>query len=546
MKRPLWSWPWKLGAPALLLAALTGWIFLWTLTNPLGTAPDEPSHYAKAVAAGHGQVLGEPVPLARLRSFGVFSEDSLRQVRNAYRGFELPPELRITTNPPCAALQATVSAACLRQPLAVPPGRAESIVGAYPPLVYISEGVLTRAAWSVRSGYVFARFGSALISAALLAAATWLLLGDQGRPGRRPLVLAGTAVAVTPMVIFLGSQVGASGTELTGALACAAAALRLSREEQPPARVWWVAGVVMGVTALSRPMAPLWIVLAAALGVGRLSPRTAWHRLRGGGRPAAAAAAIVMLGLAGSVLWTQALSLRTPVLWGRLGHGLVIATETAAESMRQTIGVFGWQSVPLPTALYGLWTLLAGGLFLAAFVVGRWRDRALLAGGLLVVVVLYELLAAAVFIQNGFGMQGRYILPALVMLPLLSVEVLADRLPARLSARAAVAAAGVIAVSGAGQFAAWLTNSHRYAVGPDGPLWFFLRHPAWSPPGGWAPWTVLACVPMIAAFATARAAHRDAVAAAAPAVGPGSSPDPDSFQRDYIPLRTWHTRPTRR
>ncbi|WP_250280920.1 DUF2142 domain-containing protein [Frankia sp. CiP1_Cm_nod2] len=556
MKRPLWSWLRKPGAPALLLAALTGWIFLWALTNPLGTAPDEPSHYAKAVAAGRGQVLGEPVPLARLRSFGVFSEDSLRQVRNAYRGFELPAQLRITTSPPCTALDPEVSAACLRQATAVPPGRAESIVGAYPPLMYLSEGALTRAAWSVRSGYVFARFGSALVSAALLAAATWLLLGGQGRPGRRPLALAGIAAAVTPMVVFLGSQAGASGTELTGALACAAAALRLSRAEQPSARAWWVAGIAMAVTALSRPMAPLWIVLAAALGAGRLSPRTAWHRLREGGRPATAAAATVMLGLAGSVLWTQALSLRTPVLWGRLGHGLVLAAETAAESARQTVGVFGWQSVPLPTALYGLWALLAGGLFLAAFAVGRRRDRALLAGGLLVVVVLYELLAAAVFIQNGFGMQGRYILPALVMLPLLSVEVLADRLPAHLRARAATAAAGVIAVSGAGQFAAWLTNSHRYAVGPDGPLWFFLPQPAWSPPGGWTPWTALACIPMIVTFAAARAAHRDALAAAGatPAAGPGHGPrpgsgrpgpGPDSFRRDHIPLRTRPTRPTR-
>ncbi len=509
MKRPRRFYPRKLGAPALLLVALTGWIFLWTLTNPPGTAPDEPSHYAKAVAAGRGQVLGEHVPLAALQSFGVFGEDSLRQVRNAYRGFDVPVDLRATTSPPCTALHPDVSAACLRQPPAVPPGRVESIVGAYPPWLYISEGVLTWAAWSVGSGYLLARFGSALISAALLATAAWLLLDGQGQRGRRPLLLAGVAVAVTPMTIFLSSQVGASGAELAGALACGAAALRLSRADQPPARTWWIAGLALGVTALSRPMAPLWVALAVVIWIGRLRARTALYSLRGAGRPAATAAAIAVAGIAGSVIWTQALSLRTPVLWGRLGHGLVLAAESAADSARQTIGVFGWQSVPLPTVLYWLWGILAGGLFLAAFVVGRWRDRALLAGSLLVVVALYELLAAAVFIQNGFGMQGRYILPALAMLPLLSVEVLADRLPVRLSARAVVVAAGVIAVSGVGQFAAWVTNSHRYAVGPDGPLWF-LSHPAWSPHGGWALWTVLACVPVIVTFVAARTIYRDA------------------------------------
>ncbi|SBW18717.1 hypothetical protein FDG2_0792 [Candidatus Protofrankia californiensis] len=541
MKRPRPSYPRKLGASALLLAALTGWIFLWTLTNPPGTAPDEPSHYAKAVAAGRGQILGEHVPLATLQSFGVFNEDSLRQVRNAYRSFDVPADLRITTNPPCTALHPDVSAACLHQPPAVPPGRVESIVGAYPPWLYISEGVLTWAAWSVESGYLLARFGSALISAALLATAGWLLLDGRRERGQRPLLLAGVAVAVTPMMIFLSSQVGASGAELAGALACGAAALRLSRADQPPARTWWIAGIALGVTALSRPMAPLWVTLAVAIWIGRLCARTALHRLRGAGRPAATAAAIAMVGIAGSVLWTQALSLRTPVLWGRLGHGLALAAESAAAPARQTIGVFGWQSVLLPTVLYWLWVVLAGGLFLAAFAVGRWHDRALLAGSLLVVVVLYELLAATVFIQNGFGMQGRYVLPALVMLPLLSVEVLAERLPARLSARAAAVAAGVIAVSGVGQFAAWITNSHRYAVGPDGPLWF-LSHPAWSPPGGWALWTVLACVPMIITFAAARTVYRDA--------GTGSGPEPGfgpgSLRRDGAPLRTRNARATRR
>ncbi|WP_322755543.1 DUF2142 domain-containing protein [Frankia sp. Cas3] len=493
-------------APELLLSALFGWILLWALTNPPGTAPDEPSHYAKVVAAGHGDIVGATVPFAEIQALRAFNEDSLRQVRNAYRSFLLPTDLRVTTNPPCTALHLDASATCLRRPAVVPNGRVNSIVGAYPPWLYIPAGVLTRAAWSVQSGYVLARLGSAFVSAGLLGAGLWLLLGGQP-PDRirsqRPLLLAGFAVAVTPMVLFLSSQAGTSGAEVTGAIASIAAVLRLSRAQQPTARTWLVAGAVLATTALSRPLAPLWVAFAITIGIGRLGGPAVLMRVRGAGRPAAAAVTVVGAGIAATVLWTQALSLRTPVLWGRLGHGLAVAIGLAPQSARQAVGVFGWQSIPIPGAVYWLWGLLAAGLFLAAFALGGRRDRALLAGSLTVVVAGYELLAAAVFIQNGFGMQGRYVLPALVMLPLLSVEVLADRLPARLSGHAATVATGVIAMTAVSQFVAWVANSRRYAVGVDGPLWF-VSGSAWSPSGGWLVWLVLACLPVMMTFAAAR------------------------------------------
>ncbi len=566
MRRPRLSGARRNRAPELLLGALFGWILLWALTNPLGTAPDEPSHYAKVVAAGHGHILGAAVPFSEIQALRAFNEDSLRQVRNAYRSFLVPADLRVTTNPPCTALHRDASATCLRRPAVVPNGRINSIVGAYPPWLYIPEGILTRAGWSVQSGYILARLGSALISVGLLGAGLWLLLSGQPpdgtRPGerradrirnQRPVLLAGFAVAVTPMVLFLSSQAGTSGAEVTGAIASIAAVLRLSRAEQPTARMWLVAGAVLTTTALSRPLAPLWVAFAITIGIGRIGGRAVLGRVRAAGPPGAAAVAVTVTGLAATVLWTQSLSLRTPVLWGRLGHGLAVAVDLAPESARQAVGVFGWQSVPIPSAVYWLWGLLAAGLFLAAFAVGGWRDRALLAGSLAMVVATYELLAAAVFIQNGFGMQGRYILPALVMLPLLSVEVLAGRLPARLSGQSAAVATGVIAMTAVSQFFAWAANSRRYAVGVDGPLWF-VSGSAWSPPGGWLVWLVLACLPVTMTLAAARSsaavrigrpyspgAHR--YAATDPATEPATEPATDETdETDETENRT--TRPT--
>ena len=43
------------------------------------------------------------------------------------------------------------------------------------------------------------------------------------------------------------------------------------------------------------------------------------------------------------------------------------------------------------------------------------------------------------------------------------------------------------------QFAAWDTNSKRFAVGSNGPTWF-LSDARWSPPGGWGIWTAIAAL----------------------------------------------------
>jgi hypothetical protein len=84
-------------------------------------------------------------------------------------------------------------------------------------------------------------------------------------------------------------------------------------------------------------------------------------------------------------------------------------------------------------------------------------------------------------------LQGRYLLPIGVALPLLSGAVLADRAPRRLHAllRAAVVVIPVAAI--AVELLAWYINERRYAVGAGGPIAFFL-HAQWSPAGGWVMW----------------------------------------------------------
>ncbi|MGF7235823.1 MAG: DUF2142 domain-containing protein [Frankia sp.] len=469
-------------AAVAFVVIIVGWSLLWAGSNPPGAAPDEPSHYAKAAAAGTGELAGNPIPLADLERLHAFNPAALAQVRHAYRSFTVPRQLRVQTNPPCVAFRRQISAACLARPRPTPPGPVYSIVGAYPPWFYLSGGLLTRLAWSVRTGYLFARVGSALAAGLLLAGGVWLLLDRSRRPA---VLVAGLAVAVTPTSVFLASEVGASGAEALGAVASAAAFLRLSRPDPPRGAVWWTAGAVLGLTAATRPLAPVWVLFGLVIAVARLGVRPAVRRFRDGGRPAFGAAALAVAGGIASLGWTQVLGVRTAVQWGRLGHGIRQAWEVAPIVGRQTIAVFGWQDTYGPLALVRAWWLVGlAGPLLAFVVTRRRRERGVLLGAAAGAAGLYVVIAAAVFEQNGFGMQGRYILPALVMLPLLGAEVVAERQPVGRPRLVAAGAGVVIVFSGVGQLVAWWANSRRYAVGRGGPVWF-LPSAQWSPPGGW-------------------------------------------------------------
>ncbi len=470
-------------AAAMFVVVVTGWAVLWSASNPPGAAPDEPSHYVKAVAAGTGDLTGKAVPFANIQQLHAFSPASLRQVRHAYRSFTIPRRLRVATNPPCTAFRRRISGACYADPRPTPGGAVYSIAGAYPPWFYLPGGVLTRFAWSVRTGYLLARLGSALAAGLLLAGGMWIFLDRVRKPA---VLLAGMALAVTPMVVFLSSEVGASGAETLGAVASAAAFLRLSRLESVPSpAVWWVAGALFGLTSLTRPLAPVWVLFGLAVAVGRLGIRASWRRWRAGGRPAVGAVALAVLGMIGSLGWTQVFKVRTSVQWNHLGHGLWVAWRVVPTVGRQVVGVFGWQDTSGPDLLYRAWWV-AGivVLALAVLVACRWRDRLVVVGAAAVVCALYAIIAAAIFEQNGFGMQGRYILPALVMLPLLAAETLAPRVHNRPVRVAGWVAGAAIALTGTGQLVGWWANARRYAVGPHGPVWF-LRAAQWQPAGGW-------------------------------------------------------------
>src|SRR6202020_1147126 len=97
--------------------------------------------------------------------------------------------------------------------------------------------------------------------------------------------------------------------------------------------------------------------------------------------------------------------------------------------VRESVGTFGKLTVPLPSPLRALWLVAVLALTVAALAVGDRRQRLLLLGTAALGVLFPTLFYAVIYRHTGFGLQGRYLLPVLMMVPMLAGEVV--RLHAR-------------------------------------------------------------------------------------------------------------------
>jgi hypothetical protein len=149
--------------------------------------------------------------------------------------------------------------------------------------------------------------------------------------------------------------------------------------------------------------------------------------------------------------------------------------------LHDAVGHFGARSIALQSAVVWIWWVLVLLLIAAALWLGRWRERAVVATSTLVALAFPVVSYAWFYRHSGFGMQGRQVLPVLVVIPLAAGEVIRrgyDRLPRR---------------------AALLFLSPAIAViaGIQGYVWWFAASTAgdggaWGPPGGWLLWAAVA------------------------------------------------------
>jgi hypothetical protein len=471
---------------------LFGVIALWSVSGPLFSGPDEPSHVVKAAAVVRGELVGTDRVMGN-------RDDPLPRTATFVR----VPEIYSLAHrmPQCYAFRPEITAGCAGAFV----GSAEQVeaptyAGHYQPLYYAIVGLPTLLLASAK-GVFLMRFLGGAVSAALLASA----LSSAASFRRAGVLVLGTVLAMTPMVLYSASVVNPSALEISAALCVWVSALVLAAGigTGDPRRLVVRIGVGGALLVLSRGLSPLWLAMIAvvALIVARrdVLPGLARRRdvrLCALGLLTATVAASAWLLLAGTLDARDAPSTSTPSFAGAIRSSLG-GTDSA---VREMIGSYGWLDVDGPTLTRHIWLGAVGAAVLGAFAVGRRRyvvGLTLLLSAVVMVPVLLEASRAGTL---GLFWQGRYTLPLAVGVPPLAALAILDRVrePPALLARLSAVLLGALAL---GHVLAYAVATRRYAVGSSGPVMYVLSRHAWQPPlPAWA--LLFGFVAVTAALAT--------------------------------------------
>ncbi|HSH61929.1 MAG TPA: DUF2142 domain-containing protein [Acidimicrobiales bacterium] len=480
---------WAVAPPALLALFYALLSLAWILGNPAGAAPDEPSHYLRAVALAGGEVTGKRVSTPQPAPGTSQREAWLRRTT---RYVDVPAGLS-PLGLDCNAFMPHVSAEC-QEGRRVTPGPTKGFTNfaLTHPTTYLVPGVLARFADDPMTAIKLGRLGNAVVSVGLVWVAI-ALLWDRS-VGLRSIV--GLLAAATPMVIFVASSLTASGPEVAAGICFFSALLRVTRPSKPRTWNWVFLGLSGVLLAAGRTLGPLTVAFQVGMVIVAHGFRRSWALLRSAGSPAFWASAAVAVAVGLSVGWELAVAPH-----GRLGvSALRAALGPSLRDLRRVlgelVGVFGWLDSPAPSFVYVLWWAALAALVSVALLVAGRRERlvlALLAAGAAVLTLGIAVLNLA---QTGFGMQGRYVLPMAVGVPLFAGEVLV-RNPGRWSVPVDRWLGPFFVLAGGLHAMAWYANARRSALGTDG-SWLFMGSSEWSPSTGWYPLALLVVLAVMA------------------------------------------------
>lgn len=426
----------------------------WAAAVPTLGGPDEQAHITKAAAVALGELDGATVrtelgDVTLVHTPEIYSSTPSKQTKRCFAG---QGEVPASCASPVEGRAAVVDAL--------------TYVGTYPPGYYLLIGLPTRFVAS-RAGFAWMRAIGVALGAALLAST----LASAASGGGRSRLLAGAALAMSPMVWYLIGVVNPNGVEVAGAL-CAVAAVVALGDAHPTERGRLIRRATIGFVACSLARTPSLGFALLAVGLGWLSlgeRRPPWRELPGLRIAAGAAALTAAL----AVGW--ALTRSTGGAGEALTHEPVVTSigETG-RFVRQAIGDFGELDTPLPWPLWGAWAAVVSVLIGAAFARGDRSQRMSLGLAVLAATAIPVTFQALAVAPVGANWQGRYGLPALVLVPVLAGASIPRRWP-QPGVGAALAVAVVV------QVGALFTLLRRYQVGVDGPVWF-LAEGTWRAP----------------------------------------------------------------
>lgn len=449
---------------------------LWTLASPLRASPDEPAHFIRAAAVVRGDVTGHPKPGEP------WVAESL-----------VPAYVADTAGRTCYAFQPDVNAGC-DAPVTDDASLTEGVTSANSnhPLFYLITG-LPSLFLTGNAGLYAMRGMNALLNASMLGIAAMSLW--QFRRAR--FALFGMVAGFTPMVAFLSGTLNPNGVEVTAAVALTSVLLLTLNRPSTRGQLWERGAMIVLSGALlsgTRSISLLWIlvILAATLLTARWSHVRELLR-----RPAmivtVATSALVAVA---ALLWFLAPLTTTdggptyPQVGTGFWTGFVQMIVSTFDYAQGWIGLFGWIDTPLPVSAMAIWTVAAGSLVVAAFVVGRRRDLGAPAIVAVVLLLAPAIVQASLVTTMGYIWQGRYTLAMFAVLLVVCGFVI-DRHELTLSPRSmrrltAIVLVGLLLA----QFIAFINTLKRYTIGAQYSFIDMARHVEWQPPLGWATLTV--------------------------------------------------------
>lgn len=464
--QPRWRWWW-------LFALLSAASCAWSLVSPLMAGHDEGAHAIRGAAVARGQLLGRPAPEAWPEQPTVFVE------------VRAPEAYLLSEAMGCFNRRADQTPHCAP---AFEGGRQLEGVVTYQfrsqPAYYAAVGwpsLLSPAT----AGVYGMRLVSAVAAAALLASALTAALEVR----QRRLLALGVFIAITPEVLYLAGSINSNALEVAAAIALWSALVAMANLDSEPSRRQVArAGVALVILVGTRGLSPLFGCMILAVGVYLIGSARSKQLARRADVRGWLCAAVLMIIV--SLIYVEYVRGRFPI--ERPGQGLSEAFGNVGWYLRQGVGVFGSNDIPLPSPVYGTWAIIVMALLLATLLSARLR-LAILVVGLAALGVGIQVTAEGLALPPiGFFWQGRYALPLLVGVPIIAAASLGSSgsaLSRRVSWLWWRGAVPVLCLLVAAQALAFAQAIRRFAVtlsGPANPI-DFLFSPEWSPDPAPAP-----------------------------------------------------------
>ena len=422
-----------------VLVVLLPLVLLWSFSNPMFAAPDEPAHLLRAQGFSNFDFLPpyqtDGIPLGEID---------------------------------CLRFNADVTADCMDLVWEEPWIQAGASTEGYPPLLH-AIGALPNVVFDGLFATYATRFWLAVINVALLSWAAVIALR------RGTWALTGLMLGITPTVAFTMGTVNPSGLSAAGAALLVTGIASRDRNRSNKSRNLLPMWIGAAVLILTRRDGALWAVLIAAVAhLAHFSPRQLVFRMVSSSKARRACVGAIPFVVAGS-LWV------VPWILGFINRRATAERSTwqAIRALRiyvdHLIGTFGWLDSTMGIEAFLIAIALIGFFMLLAVACADRKERWSLATTLMLLVL----------VPVAFGtirypyFQGRYLIPLWIAFTAIAGHALQQSSDAL--SKIGIRSRPLLLLWSVIHLWSLVNNLKRYVTGRNG-TWNIFGADLWHPP----------------------------------------------------------------